>query len=69
MLRCLVHQPAHVGALDTDVDDNLRLAVCAQEVDLGLPSPGDVNMGGFVIQGVDHEPEAVGAVDDNHMLI
>lgn len=66
MLRHLVHQPAHVGTLDADVADHLRLAVRAEEVDLGLPLSGDVNMGGFVVERVDHEPEAMSTVDDNH---
>lgn len=69
MLCHLAHQPAHVGTLDADAVDRLRFAARADQVDLRLPGASDVNMGGFMIEGVDHEPEAVGAVDDNHEAI
>lgn len=66
MFRHLVHQPAHVGALDADAVDLFWPAFRAEEIDLGLPRSGDVDVGWFVIERVDHEPETVGAVNDNH---
>lgn len=69
MFRHLVHQPAHVGALDADALDGLRLAARAEQIDFRLPWAGNVNMGRFVIESVDHKSEAVGAVNDNHSLI
>ena len=63
ILRYLIHQPAHVGTLDTNALDRLGLAVRAGQVDLRLPRSGDGYVGGFVIEGVDHEPEVVSTVD------
>lgn len=63
MLHRLRHQAADVGTFDADALDHLRSAICAQQIDLGLSCAGDVNMRGFVIQGVDHEPKAKGAVN------
>lgn len=69
MLHHLVHQPAHVGAFDADAVDLFRPALRAEEIDLGLPRAGDVDVGRFMIEGVDHEPEAVSAMNDNHAYI
>ena len=63
MLYRLRHQAAHVGALDADALDHLRLAIRAEQIDLRLSCAGDVNMRGLMIQGVDHEPKAKGAVN------
>jgi hypothetical protein len=62
----LIHQPAYVSALDADAFDHLGLTVRSEQIDFCLPRAGNVNMGGLMIQGIDHEPEAVGAVYDNH---
>ena len=68
MLCRLHHQAAHVGALDADALDHLRSSVRAEQIDLGLSCSRNVNMRGFVIQGVDHEPKAKGTVNYNHHL-
>lgn len=65
MLCCLRHQAADVGTLDADALDHLRPAIRAEQIDLRLSCAGDVNMRGFVIQGVDHEPKAKGTVNYN----
>lgn len=69
MLHHLVHQPAHVGAFDADAVNLFWPALRAKEIDLGLPRAGDVDVGRFMIERVDHEPETVGAVDYNHACI
>ncbi len=66
LLYRLRHQASDVAALDADALDHLRLAIRAEQIDLRLPCAGDVNMRGFVIQGVDHEPKAKGTVNYNH---
>lgn len=35
-------------------------------IDLRLPHAGDADVGRFVVERVDDEPEAVDAVDDGH---
>ena len=66
MLYRLRHQAADVGTLDADALDHLRSAIRAEQIDLRLSCAGDVNTRGFMIQGVDHEPKAKGAVNYNH---
>ncbi len=64
----LVHQPAHVGPLDSDTLDRLRCAAWTEQVDLRLSRPGDVDMGRLMILRVDYEAEAMGTVDDDHAI-
>jgi len=66
MLYRLSHQPAHVSALDADALDHFWLPVRTEQIDFCLSRTGNVNMGRFMIQRVNHKPKAVGAVDDNH---
>src|SRR5580704_2243253 len=65
----LAKQATHIRPLDPDAPKHLRLAVGPKEVDFRLPRSGDMNMRRFVIECVDHEPEAVSAVDDDHRRI
>ncbi len=69
MLGHLGHQTAHVGPFDTNALNGHRHAIRAKKGDLCQPRPGDVNMGRLMIEGVDHKPETMGAVCDNHLLI
>lgn len=69
MLYHLIHQPTHVGAFDADALDRFRFAVRTEQIDFRLPRAGNVDVGGFMIERVDHEPKTVGAVDDNHAFI
>ena len=41
-------------------------AIRHKQVDFRLSRPGNVDVGRFVIERVDDEPEAVGTMDDNH---
>lgn len=66
MLHRFSHQAAQVGALDADALDHLRLAIGTEQIDLRLSCAGDVNVRGFVIQGVDHEPRSESAMNHNH---
>ena len=59
------HQPPHVGSLDTNHRDKFLLVFSAGQIDLRLPRAGNVNMRWFMIRRVNHEPEAVGAVNNN----
>ena len=43
-----------------------RSAVRSQQMDLRQPRADDVDVRRLVVVGVDHEPEAVGAVDDDY---
>jgi hypothetical protein len=61
----LGHESPEVGTLDADAGHDLGIVVRPQQVDFRLPCSSDVNMRRFVIGGVDDEPEAVGAVNDN----
>ena len=38
----------------------------SHEVDLRDPSTDDVHMRGLMVGGIDHEPEPVGAMDNDH---
>ena len=60
------HQPPLVRSLDANEVDRFGSAIGANQVDLRLPRPGDMNMSRFMIERVDDEPETVGAVNDNH---
>ena len=62
-------QPAHVGPLDASHLNHLRLPVRSEQVDLRQPRSDDVDVGGLVVVGIDHEPKAVGAVNDNRALV
>jgi hypothetical protein len=55
-----------VGTLDPGAGHDFRITVRPPKVDFRLPCPRDVNMGRFMIGGVDDEPEAVSTVNDNH---
>jgi hypothetical protein len=62
----LLDQSPKIRALDADGPNDLRFAVWPQKIDLCLTRPGDVNMRWFMIGGVDDEPKAMSAVDDDH---
>jgi hypothetical protein len=62
----LGHESPEVRTLYADAGHDLGIIVRPQQVDFRLPCSGVVNMRLFVIGGVDDEPEAVGAVNDNY---
>jgi hypothetical protein len=66
---CLSNEAPHVRPLDADAGHHFGRAIGSKQVDFRLSRSGDVDMRRFVIDGVDNEPEAVSAVDDNHRLI
>ena len=53
------------GAPDTDAIRHFRRAIRSQKVDLRLSGARDVEMRRFMVERVDDEPEAAGAVNDN----
>ena len=69
MLAHLTEQAAHIGPLDADAGDHLRHPVGAEQIDFRLSRPGYVDVRRFVIERVDDEPEAVGAMNDNNESI
>ena len=62
-------QTPHLQALDPYIRHQFGDPLGPEQVDLRLPRTGYVDVGGLVIGGVDHEPEPVGAVDDDHGVI
>ena len=64
-----IQQAPHIEALDPNIGHQFGYALGPKQVYLRLPRPGHVDVGGFVIGGIDHEPEPVGAVDDDHDVI
>jgi hypothetical protein len=62
----LTEQAAHIGPLDADAGDHLRHAGGAEQIDFRLSRPGYVDVRRFMIECVNDEPEAVGAMNDNH---
>jgi hypothetical protein len=60
------YQPSHIGPLDTDARHDLGRAIRPKKVDFRLSCSGDVDMGRFVVERVDDEPEAMSPMDDNH---
>jgi hypothetical protein len=40
--------------------------VRSEKIDLRLPSARDMDMGRFMVEGVDHETKAVRTVDNDH---
>jgi len=68
-LNHLTEQTPHIGPLDADAENHLRLAVGAAQIDFRLSRPGYVDVRRFMIERVDDEPEAVGAMNDNHYSI
>ncbi len=65
MLGHYRHQSPHVGSLDTNDRDKFLLVCSAGQIDLRLPRTGNVNMRWVMVRHVNHEPEAVGAVNNN----
>jgi hypothetical protein len=65
----LKHQAPHLIPLDADARDKLRPTAFSREVDLCAPGSGYVNMCRVMIGRVDHEPEAVRAMYDDHHLV
>jgi hypothetical protein len=59
-------QSPKLGTFYADAPNDLGMAIWPEEIDLRVTRPGDVNMCRLVIGGVDDEPEAMSAVDDNH---
>src|SRR5690554_6696191 len=66
MFRNLDQQTPQVAPLDADTVDQFGRTVRAKQIDLGLSGSGDMDVRRVVIESVDHEPEAEGAVDDDH---
>ncbi len=65
----LGQQTTHIGPFDPDAINQFRHTIRAKKVDLCLSRTGDMNMGRFMIECVDHKPEAMGAVYDNSYAI
>lgn len=65
----LDHQPPHIGSLDAHKIDDFRGIARSEKVDLRLPCAGNMNVRRFVIESVDHKPEAMRAVDDDQRLL
>jgi hypothetical protein len=62
----LGEQAPHVRPPYADAEYDVRHSVSTQKIDFRLSRPGDVEMGRFVVERIDDEPEAVRAMDDNH---
>ena len=65
----LSFQAPHVGLLDADHRNNFDISIRTDKVDLGLPWPGYMNMGRFMIERVDHEPEPMSTVNNYQFSI
>jgi len=62
-------QAPHVGFLDADLRNDFDISIRTDKVDLGLSWPGYMNMGRFMIEGVDHDPEPMSTVNNNQFSI
>jgi hypothetical protein len=65
-LNNFCHQLPHRRALYADTINGFRDAVRSEKIDLRLPSARDMDMGRFMVEGVDHETKAVRTVDNDH---
>jgi hypothetical protein len=66
---CLGQETPHIRPFYAGTEDDLGRSGGAEQIDPGVPSAGDMDMGRFVIERVDDEPEAERAMDDHHGLI
>ena len=62
----LDHKRPHIGPLDAHIISDFRGIARSEKVDLRLPRASNMNVRRFVIERLDHKPEAMRAVDDNH---
>jgi len=62
-------QAPHVGLLDANLRNDFDVSIRADKIDLGLPWPGYMNMGWFMIEGVNHNPEPMSTVNNYQFSI
>jgi hypothetical protein len=65
----LDQQAPHIGPFDADVEHDLRHPIGAEQIDFRLAVSDRMDMGWLMIERVDHEPEAVGSMDDDQSRI
>jgi hypothetical protein len=64
-----LHRVAHVAALHPFDGHDLRRAICAKQIDFGVPVSEHMDMGRRVVIDEDDEAQAMGAVDGNRAKI
>jgi hypothetical protein len=62
-------QTAQVGPLNADARHDLGHASRTKQVDFRLSCSSDVDMRGFMVERVNHKPEAVSTMNDDHDIL